>query len=37
MLTGELKGYLIEKINLFLKEHQKKMKTAKKEVDKYIA
>jgi len=29
MTTGELKNYLIEKINAFLKEHQKKRKEAK--------
>ena len=32
MLTSELKNYLIEKINAFLKEHQKKLEKAKKEV-----
>jgi tryptophanyl-tRNA synthetase len=36
MLTGELKSYLIEKINIFLKEHQKKREEAKKIVDKFI-
>lgn len=36
MLTGELKKYLIEKINEFLKEHQKKRKEAKKKIDKFI-
>lgn len=34
MLTGELKKYLIGKINAFLKEHQKKLEKAKKEVEK---
>lgn len=34
MLTSELKRYLIEKINAFLKEHQKKMVKAKNEVNK---
>jgi len=34
MLTSELKKYLIEKINAFLKEHQKKLDKAKKEVEK---
>ncbi len=36
LLTGELKAYLIEKINAFLKEHQKKRKLAEKQVDKFI-
>ena len=36
MLTGELKSILIEKINTFLKEHQKKKEEAKKIVDKFI-
>ena len=36
MLTSELKGILIEKINAFLKEHQKKMKTAKNKVGKFL-
>jgi tryptophanyl-tRNA synthetase len=36
MLTGELKAYLIEKINVFLKEHQKKRKEAEKIVDKFL-
>ncbi|MFA5084532.1 MAG: tryptophan--tRNA ligase [Candidatus Paceibacterota bacterium] len=36
MLTGELKSYLVEKINAFLKEHQKKRELAKKQVDKFI-
>ena len=36
MLTGELKQYLIDKINIFLKEHQKKRELAKKQVDKFI-
>ena len=35
LLTGELKMYLIEKINAFLKEHQKKREKARKEVDKF--
>lgn len=34
MLTGELKSYLIDKINIFLKGHQKKLEKAKKEVNK---
>jgi len=36
LLTGELKAYLIEKINTFLKEHQRKREEAKKEIDKFI-
>ena len=36
MLTGELKTYTIEKINAFLKEHQKKRELAKKNVDKFL-
>jgi len=36
LLTGELKAILIEKINSFLKEHQKKREQAKKEIDKFI-
>ncbi len=36
MLTSELKGILIEKINAFLKEHQKKRIFAKKQVDKFL-
>ena len=36
MLTSELKEILIQKINKFLKEHQKKRKLAKKQVDKFI-
>jgi len=36
MLTGELKKYLIDKINAFLKEHQKKRKLAEKQIDKFI-
>jgi len=34
MLTGELKKYLIDKINSFLKNHQKKLVKAKKDVNK---
>ena len=34
--TGELKEYLIKKINAFLKGHQKKREEAKKLVDKFI-
>jgi len=36
MLTSELKEILIKKINSFLKEHQKKMVKAKKEVEKFL-
>ncbi|MFC1681992.1 tryptophan--tRNA ligase [Nanoarchaeota archaeon] len=36
MTTGELKSYLIEKINNFLKEHQRKREKAKREVEKFL-
>lgn len=36
MLTSELKQYLIDKINAFLKEHQKKREQAKKQLDRFI-
>ncbi len=36
LLSGELKAILIEKINAFLKEHQKKRKEAEKAIDKFI-
>ncbi len=36
MLTSELKEILIEKINAFLKEHQKKRELAKKQIDKFL-
>jgi tryptophanyl-tRNA synthetase len=36
MLTSELKQILIEKINAFLKEHQKKRDKAKKEIGKFL-
>jgi len=36
LLSGELKKILIDKINEFLKEHQKKKKDAEKVFDKYI-
>ncbi len=36
MLTSELKEILIKKINDFLKEHQRKRKLAKKQIDKFI-
>jgi len=36
LLTGELKQILIDKVNLFLKEHQKKRELAKKDIDKFM-
>lgn len=36
LLSGELKAILIEKINFFLKEHQKKREEAKKLIDKFL-
>lgn len=36
LLTSELKSILIEKISLFLKDHQKRKEQAKKDVDKFI-
>ncbi|MBS3098911.1 tryptophan--tRNA ligase [Candidatus Pacearchaeota archaeon] len=36
MLTSELKKITIEKINAFLKEHQKKREKARKEIEKFI-
>jgi len=36
MTTGELKKIIIDKINDFLKEHQKKREFAKKQVDKFL-
>ncbi len=36
LLTSELKQILIEKINAFLKEHQKRREAAKKKVDKFL-
>ncbi|HTZ42120.1 MAG TPA: tryptophan--tRNA ligase [Candidatus Omnitrophota bacterium] len=36
MLTSELKEILIEKINSFLKEHQKRRKLAEKQIDKFL-
>lgn len=36
LLTGELKQILIDKINEFLKEHQKQRQKAKKKLDKFI-
>jgi tryptophanyl-tRNA synthetase len=35
-LTSELKQILIDKINDFLKEHQKKREKAKKEIEKFL-
>jgi tryptophanyl-tRNA synthetase len=37
LLTGERKEITIDKINLFLKQHQKKTKLARKQVDKFIS
>lgn len=36
MLTGELKAILIEKITLFLKEHQQKREKAKSQIDRFL-
>ncbi|MFH1801211.1 MAG: tryptophan--tRNA ligase [archaeon] len=36
LLTGELKEILIEKINNFLKEHQKKRELARNQIDKFL-
>lgn len=36
MLTSELKNYLIEKINAFLKTHQEKREKAKKKIEKFL-
>ncbi|MEM5766316.1 MAG: tryptophan--tRNA ligase [Candidatus Aenigmatarchaeota archaeon] len=36
LLTGELKNILIEKLNNFLKKHQKKREKAKNQVEKFI-
>jgi tryptophanyl-tRNA synthetase len=36
MLSGELKSILIEKVNSFLEEHQKKRIEAKKNIDKFL-
>jgi tryptophanyl-tRNA synthetase len=36
LLSGELKAILIEKINAFLREHQKKREEAKKDIDKFL-
>ena len=36
LLTGELKAYLIEKVNAYLKEHMKRRERAAKNVDKFM-
>ena len=36
MLSGELKQMLVEKVNQFLKEHQRRRELAKKQLDKFI-
>jgi len=36
LLTGELKQYLIDKINSFLAEHQKRREKAKNMLDRFI-
>lgn len=36
LLSGELKAILIEKINIFLKEHQKNREKAKKQIGKFM-
>lgn len=36
LLSGELKMILIEKVNAFLKEHQRKRENAKKVIDRYV-
>ncbi len=36
MMTGELKAILIEKINDFLKDHQKKREKAREQIDKFL-
>ena len=36
MLTGELKGILIEKINEFLSAHQEKREHIRKNIDDYL-
>jgi tryptophanyl-tRNA synthetase len=36
MLSGELKAYLIDKVNAFLKEHQARRKKADKMIDKFM-
>tara|TARA_Y100000310_G_C20593780_1_gene769455 strand:+ start:271 stop:1341 length:1071 start_codon:yes stop_codon:yes gene_type:complete len=36
LLSGEMKGLLIDKLNKFLKKHQEKREKARKQVDKFI-
>ena len=36
LTTGELKKYTIDKLNLFLKDHQAKREKAKKVIDKFL-
>ncbi|MCL6500609.1 MAG: tryptophan--tRNA ligase [Candidatus Pacearchaeota archaeon] len=36
LLTSELKAYLIDRINAFLKEHQRKREAAREQTDKFI-
>ncbi len=36
LLTGELKEILIDKVNVFLKEHRKKRKQAEKKLDRFL-
>ena len=36
LLTGELKQILIEKVNSFLKQHQKNREKAKKTINKFL-
>ena len=36
LLSSELKEILIEKVSVFLKDHQKKRELAKKQVDKFL-
>jgi tryptophanyl-tRNA synthetase len=36
LLTGELKSILIDKVNVFLKDHQAKRKLAESQVDKFL-
>jgi len=36
LLTSELKNYLIEKLNIFLKEHQKRRKKAKNQINEFL-
>ena len=36
LLSGEVKGMLIEKLNAMLGEHQKRRATAEKQIDKFV-